>query len=505
MSEDPDKIKITLEDLEGVSPPPPTSQDWGHVDTSTGGGQAPPPGKPPATGSSGGFFRKSWFYLSIAGLLGAFLAWGVTEPTYEEGAMHSHSETEAGSAGTGGVLDEFSRRLAREEAKTGEITVSLMWNDYNDLDLGIHDPSGELVYFKNKQGRHGELDVDMNVENYDSREPVENIYYQNPPEGEYTILVQHYSNHNQNPRVMPFTVRLRVGDETTDFDSSVVEEEVKELHVFNYVKPVVEPPEEITPGFGNWAMVPMVLMLACVGFGVAESASEGSARKALLRGSLALVLGAALGFAAFKLSNFCFAKGAAFFDLTENTAPRWLLRGGCWVFMGAACGITYGICGQSGRKCLYGVIGGGLGALLGGTLFDPVSIAIGGGETSRLAGLGLLGASTGLAIGLVESALKERWLLVTAGPLAGKQFILYREVTRLGTAHDCEIFLAKDPDILPLHAQIHTSGEAQILCHAQVRVNDNPAPARCRIHDGDRISIGIFEFSFREKKLQTRA
>ena len=149
------------------------------------------------------------------------------------------------------------------------------------------------------------------------------------------------------------------------------------------------------------------------------------------------------------------------------------------------------------------MIGGGLGALLGGTLFDPVSIAIGGGETSRLAGLGLLGASTGLAIGLVESALKERWLLVTGGPLAGKQFILYKEVTRLGTAHDCEIFLAKDPDILPHHAEIHTAGNARIVCHGPVHVNNQPAQGSCRIHNGDGISIGIFEFSFREKKLQS--
>ena len=41
-------------------------------------------------------------------------------------------------------------------------------------------------------------------------------------------------------------------------------------------------------------------------------------------------------------------------------------------------------------------------------------------DASRAVGFGLLGMATGIAMGLVESALKDRWLYVTTGPLAGK-------------------------------------------------------------------------------------
>jgi hypothetical protein len=87
---------------------------------------------------------------------------------------------------------------------------------------------------------------------------------------------------------------------------------------------------------------------------------------------------------------------------------------------------VYGIIGRSGKKTAYGAIGGAIGAAIGGLIFDPISFATKGGAVSRAVGFALLGMATGIAMGLVESALKDRWLYVTAGPLSGKQFILYK-------------------------------------------------------------------------------
>ena len=67
------------------------------------------------------------------------------------------------------------------------------------------------------------------------------------------------------------------------------------------------------------------------------------------------------------------------------------------------------------------MLGGVIGAGLGGLLFDSIVLATHGGALSRGAGLGLTGMATG--IGIIERALKDRWLYVTSGPLAGKQFI----------------------------------------------------------------------------------
>ena len=51
--------------------------------------------------------------------------------------------------------DEFAERLAREGAKTGDVQISLIWNNYNDLDLHVVCPSGERIFFDNRNSKCG--------------------------------------------------------------------------------------------------------------------------------------------------------------------------------------------------------------------------------------------------------------------------------------------------------------------------------------------------------------
>eukprot|EP00470_Lotharella_oceanica_P001449 CAMPEP_0170173762 /NCGR_PEP_ID=MMETSP0040_2-20121228/7028_1 /TAXON_ID=641309 /ORGANISM="Lotharella oceanica, Strain CCMP622" /LENGTH=90 /DNA_ID=CAMNT_0010415091 /DNA_START=38 /DNA_END=307 /DNA_ORIENTATION=+ len=81
-------------------------------------------------------------------------------------------------------------RRMREGASDGKLHVALMWNDIADLDLHVTAPSGETVCHKNMRSRcGGHQDVDMNVHAPLSTEPVENIYWENPPPGPYQIHV----------------------------------------------------------------------------------------------------------------------------------------------------------------------------------------------------------------------------------------------------------------------------------------------------------------------------
>jgi pSer/pThr/pTyr-binding forkhead associated (FHA) protein len=104
-------------------------------------------------------------------------------------------------------------------------------------------------------------------------------------------------------------------------------------------------------------------------------------------------------------------------------------------------------------------------------------------------------------MGLVESALKDRWLYVSGGPLAGKQFILYKQQTQIGSQQSADIYLFKDPAILPAHAMIELRGAQSVLhCMGTVFVSGQSAQPQQLLRSGDVIQIGRYTFSFLEKQ-----
>jgi len=107
--------------------------------------------------------------------------------------------------------DDLDQRLEREGGKTGAVQVSLAWDDYNDLDLHLFCPSGERIYFNNKNSDcGGELDVDMNVKPV-SNNAVENVVWpRNPPKGTYKVGVHFYKYHKKRRTKKQTKYRLRV-------------------------------------------------------------------------------------------------------------------------------------------------------------------------------------------------------------------------------------------------------------------------------------------------------
>jgi hypothetical protein len=250
-------------------------------------------------------------------------------------------------------------------------------------------------------------------------------------------------------------------------------------------------------------MIPAIITFMCIGFGAAESTVERSLRKAVLRGLLALPLGVVLGFIFEFMGNIIYNTGlgicAAMGVHTYRNPAVWIARGIAWAFFGAAGGVIYGIVGQSMKKAQYGVIGGMIGAGIGGMIFDPISMLTKGGSVSRAVGFALVGVATGIAMGWVESALKDRWLYVTAGPLAGKQFILYKDLTTIGSQQAADIYLFKDSNILPQHAVIGISGaRVQLKCLGAGYVGGSPVQTRV-LQDGDLLQIGRYSFRYKER------
>jgi hypothetical protein len=275
-------------------------------------------------------------------------------------------------------------------------------------------------------------------------------------------------------------------------------------------EPFFKDAPERTPGdlLRVLIIIPLVLVFMCLGFSIAESIAERSLRKALQRSAVGLPLAAVLsvvfmigGGLVYSIGKeFCMAMGI---DLRNPDAYKnpalWIARGFAWMVFASAAGIVYGLVDRSVKKGRYGVIGAILGGGVGGVLFDPISIMTRSGGPSRAVGFGLIGLATGIAIGIVESALKDRWLYVASGPLAGKQFILYKPLTTIGSSQQCDIYLFKDNTILPQHGSIEVRGAQTFLRAAgQVYVSGQPVRSRA-LQSGDLVQIGRYMFHFRER------
>ncbi|MDR3123554.1 MAG: VWA domain-containing protein [Treponema sp.] len=119
--------------------------------------------------------------------------------------------------------DEFSARLAQSNARIGDIRISLMWNNRNDLDLHVVTPVGEEINFNNPQdSTGGRLDTDRNLYGETLR-PVENVYW---PEnaavpGKYRVFVRNYAGNEPGANVTPFQLEIKNGKEYLYFEGTV--------------------------------------------------------------------------------------------------------------------------------------------------------------------------------------------------------------------------------------------------------------------------------------------
>ena len=130
----------------------------------------------------------------------------------QESMVHAH------------INDEVLARMEREGAKVGDVTVTLAWDDYNDLDLHVFTPSGEHISYQSTEADGGKLDVDMNAGGRMSKEPVENVFFGDAERGvearrgRYRVVVQNYAYHEKERDVpVPFRVLVRMNGEVTEY------------------------------------------------------------------------------------------------------------------------------------------------------------------------------------------------------------------------------------------------------------------------------------------------
>ncbi len=131
---------------------------------------------------------------------------------------------------TGGIQDE----RARQGAGDGKITISLMWDSKDDLDLHIFTPNGSELWWGNPNAQGGVFDIDANREGNIKTNPLENAFFANPVSGEYWIYVYNYEDRTPG-KATNWTVRVQVGDEEQIYSGTITDqEETIEVLGFNY-------------------------------------------------------------------------------------------------------------------------------------------------------------------------------------------------------------------------------------------------------------------------------
>lgn len=130
------------------------------------------------------------------------------------------NENGMGGIGMGGNGDDFDKRLAGAGAQTGDIQISIAWDNVNDIDVGVmlHNNTGMArINYQNRMGPNmGMLDVDMNVLPRTNR-AVENIFWPKgaAPSAKYTIYVHHYKQWCPIART-PVRIRIRIDGKIMD-------------------------------------------------------------------------------------------------------------------------------------------------------------------------------------------------------------------------------------------------------------------------------------------------
>lgn len=110
---------------------------------------------------------------------------------------------DAAMRGGGAIGGEMGRRLNAAGARTGDVQVSIAWDNANDIDVHVMvEPlqfgRASMISFMSPRGIcGGMLDVDANAHPMRlTNQPVENVFWQKgmAPFGRYTIAVHHFQN-----------------------------------------------------------------------------------------------------------------------------------------------------------------------------------------------------------------------------------------------------------------------------------------------------------------------
>ncbi len=251
--------------------------------------------------------------------------------------------------------------------------------------------------------------------------------------------------------------------------------------------------------------------------------TSGSSERALRDGLIGAAIGAAAGFVAGYAAGYVLVKMVI--DLFEDFAAEPMSNGELenrlrlvylvWgAILGGGVGLGLGIPGGAKRVVnglIGGLVGGGLGFLVQlqlilqstGSLTAETSDGPGiSPYVARFIGFAVTGVGIGVGIGVVDRIRRDAWLLLTSGPMAGKEFILFKDQTTFGSGYQSDVVLAKDRSVPPQAGRFVRDPSGATTVHADapgaVMVNGTPVASQ-RLRSNDLVSVGMSGIVYQER------
>jgi len=226
-----------------------------------------------------------------------------------------------------------------------------------------------------------------------------------------------------------------------------------------------------------------------------------------LRGLIGFFGGAVGGCLGTALGNLVYGVGA-------ESEAGWILRGVGWMLVGLGIGVIEGLQERSIAKIRNGLIGGALGGLAGGLLFDPLAglVVSATGMSSRATAFVVLGLAIGGCIGLAQVVMRQAWLTVVDGYRPGRQLLLSRPTTIIGRAEHLPLpFIGSmNAGLAPEQLSIHRQANGGFLLEdlaggGKTAVNQLPIRGPVSLRDGDLIRVGPNSIRFNERRSRGEA
>ncbi|MBP5470281.1 MAG: FHA domain-containing protein [Candidatus Riflebacteria bacterium] len=263
-------------------------------------------------------------------------------------------------------------------------------------------------------------------------------------------------------------------------------------------------------------MVLVIVMFLCSSISSIDSLMSANFLKALKTGAIGLGVGLVWGIVG-NLAAGLFMMIAQGLILTAMSGPAskmtyiiisMMTRAPAWAFLGMGAGAIPGLANYSKKIAFNGMIGGMIGGFIGGFIFDPIGHFLNSqtGAESRAIGFVALSTFIGFFVGLVENMAKDVWITMNSGPLRGKQFVIYHNPTLIGSSPKSDIYIFKDPNVMPTHAKIQRKGSKYEIIDSSkgqgVYVNSEKINGSKILEPNDTIIVGqsILEFQQKERK-----